>query len=419
MKKPCYEFFLNKKQNTLDIVLHDEIGFWGTQSKDFLNTLNENKNVSVINVDINSPGGEVFDGFSIYNNLVKHPAKVNVYISGLAASIASVIAMAGDNIEMPDTSMIFIHRVSTGARGDAQELKDTATALEKLENGVIAAYKTRMSLSKAKIKEMMVRKTWIEAEEAKEFGLVDSVVEVEDEKEENRFDFTPYNYGEIPDEVLNRFDVSRKPVPSLIKKVNKFFNKNKPPKVEGDEDMDNKEFEKKLNDISAELAESKKLTDSLVVKIDAQHAEIVTQNEVIKNLKESTVQSEINTRENEYRNFLTSNEMKGRIKPVEVENHVKNMVEFYDLDAKNFTAEKTDTPKLDNYKNTLKSFPVIFSGEEHFANNNNASNLGGDSEKDLENKITEIMKRDKVARGQAHRLAILENPHLNTWIGKK
>ena len=417
MKKPCFEFFHNKKSNSLDILLHNEIGFWGTQSDEFVNTLNKNKNVTEINVDINSPGGEVFDGFSIYNNLVKHSAKVNVYISGLAASIASVIAMAGDEITMSETAMIFMHRVSTGVRGDAQEMRETAKVLEKLENGVVAAYKTKMDISKAKIKEYMIQKTWVDAEEAKELGVIDAIIEIEESEDvENRFDFSAYNYGEIPDEVLNRFDISRKskPLPKakFMDKVNKLFKNNKPFTKEEDE-MENKELEKKLDELSNTVK-------GLTQKIDEQNATIITQEEVIKNLRDNSVQNEEKIRERDFRSFLASPEMNGRITPVSIANHIKNMVNFYDLDSKNFTKEKQETPILDNYKETLKSFPMIIENMvEHFANGHNASNVGKDPDAQLDKKIKEIIARDNVAYNVAYRTAIAENSSLNTYVRSK
>ena len=86
-KNPCFVGTLNKATKSFDILLHDEIGFWGDDSKTFNKMLSENKD-RVINVDINSPGGEVFDGFSMYNALIKHEAPVNITISGVVPTSA-------------------------------------------------------------------------------------------------------------------------------------------------------------------------------------------------------------------------------------------------------------------------------------------------------------------------------------------
>src|SRR6185295_18549719 len=85
-----------------EIAIYDEIGFWGVNARDFRDALVGLGDVGTINMSINSPGGDVFDGIAIHNMLARHSAKVNVTVDGIAASIASLIAMAGDKVTMPE-----------------------------------------------------------------------------------------------------------------------------------------------------------------------------------------------------------------------------------------------------------------------------------------------------------------------------
>ena len=103
-----------KANDTAEISIYDEIGFWGVSAASFAQDLKDCGNsLKQINLHIHSPGGDVFDGIAIYNLLKNHPANVTVYIDGLAASMASVIAMAGNEVIMPENAMMMIHKVET------------------------------------------------------------------------------------------------------------------------------------------------------------------------------------------------------------------------------------------------------------------------------------------------------------------
>src|SRR4051812_38891460 len=117
-----------------DILIHQEIGEnWfgdGLTSKRFSDDLAKLGDVRQINVDINSPGGAVYDGISIYNLLRAHGARINVKVTGIAASIASVIAMAGDSIEMGVGAMMMIHQPWSIAIGNADDMREFADVLD-------------------------------------------------------------------------------------------------------------------------------------------------------------------------------------------------------------------------------------------------------------------------------------------------
>lgn len=147
-----------------------------TSFKDDLDALGD---VSTINLYINSPGGSVFAGVAIHNMLKRHEAHLNVYIDALAASIASVIAMAGDTIHMPKNSMLMIHNAHVGFRGNATELRKMADDLDRINGSAVQSYlqKSGDKLDEAKLKEMLDAETWLSADEAFQYGLCDVVLE--------------------------------------------------------------------------------------------------------------------------------------------------------------------------------------------------------------------------------------------------
>jgi ATP-dependent Clp protease protease subunit len=143
--------------------------------KQFKSELDALGDVDEIKVYINSDGGDVFAGQAIHSMLKRHKAKVKVYIDGLAASIASVIAMAGDEIYMPSNSMMMLHNPWTLVLGNSEELRKIADDLDKIREGIVAAYQTKTALSKDKIIEMMDAETWMTADEAVRLGFADKV----------------------------------------------------------------------------------------------------------------------------------------------------------------------------------------------------------------------------------------------------
>lgn len=144
----------------------------------FRNALKQLGDIKELNLHINSPGGSVFQGIAIYNMLKESKAKVNVYVDGVAASIASVIAMAGDSIFMPSNSMMMIHNPYTYAVGNANELRKTADFMDKLTDASKQAYldKAGNKLTSDKIQQIMDDETWLSAQEAVDLGLADEVL---------------------------------------------------------------------------------------------------------------------------------------------------------------------------------------------------------------------------------------------------
>src|SRR5690606_35769460 len=127
-------------------------------------------------VRINSPGGDVFAGVSIMNMLKDREGEVTGIVDGLAASIASVIAMAGDKVIMNTGSMMMIHNAWSMAVGDSNELRKLADQLDKIGDSIIDVYATRTGLSKDELKAMLDAETWMGAEEAVELGFADEAI---------------------------------------------------------------------------------------------------------------------------------------------------------------------------------------------------------------------------------------------------
>lgn len=156
------------------IYIYDEIGFWGVTAANFQRALSA-IDTDTIRLHINSPGGDVFDGLAIFNLLVDHPAHISVSIDGLAASAASLIAMAGDDIAIADNAFLMIHNAWTIALGNADDMAHVAKVLGKVDSALASTYAQRTGLSLTDIKSMMSDETWLDAGDAVEHGFADRV----------------------------------------------------------------------------------------------------------------------------------------------------------------------------------------------------------------------------------------------------
>jgi ATP-dependent Clp protease protease subunit len=175
--------FKAKAKDEADLYLYEEIGEsgWGDSksAKQFKKDLDALGDIKTLNIYINSPGGGVFDGMAIYNILKRHKAYKTVYVDGLAASIASVIALAGDKVIIPSNAFFMIHRCWAITWGNKNDMFKMAEELEKIDEGIINVYQAKTGLSRPEIEQLMDEETWMTGEEAKEYGFAD---EVEKEK---------------------------------------------------------------------------------------------------------------------------------------------------------------------------------------------------------------------------------------------
>lgn len=164
---------------------------------DVLKGINENTDLDIF---INSGGGSVFAGIAIYNILKRHKGQKTVYVDGLAGSIASVIAMAGDKIVMPSNSYLMIHKPLCGCMGNANDMRKIAETLDSIEEGILNTYATKLSedVDIETIKDMVNEETWLTGAEASKYFDVEVVTE---NKAVARID-KDYGYRNMPKNLL-------------------------------------------------------------------------------------------------------------------------------------------------------------------------------------------------------------------------
>jgi len=238
-KAPEKSWYAMEAQGNLsaEVLIYDEIGMWGISAKQFAEDLKELGNIKHLNIRINSPGGSVTDGNAIYNIIRNHAARTTVDIDGIALSMGSVIAMAGDHITMADNGLMMIHNPWGGAMGDADEMRKTADVMDKMKKTLLSAYTKKTGLSEDVISGMMDDETWLDADEALEQGFIDEIG------------------GEI--ELAASFDLSEfRNVPGRLKPSD-LADKNE------DSTMPNKNDGKTQAEIDAKLATDQAVTEAL------------------------------------------------------------------------------------------------------------------------------------------------------------
>lgn len=195
LDKPDWYRIEAKADDEAEIIVYDVIGWPFIEADAFVRELSGIK-ASKIKLRINSPGGDVFDGMAIFNALKDHPARVTTQIDGLAASMGSVLALAGDEVTAHKNAMMMIHNAWVLAIGDRNELVKTAALLEQIDGNILDIYYAKAGHSKRDLKQMMNDETWFKASEAKEFGLVDRVLESDSQARAN---FNLTIYSNVPD----------------------------------------------------------------------------------------------------------------------------------------------------------------------------------------------------------------------------
>jgi len=175
-KKDWYSIEAKADADEAEILIYDVVGWPFIEASTFVRDLSAIK-AKTITLRINSPGGDVFDGTAIFNALRAHPARIVTRIEGLAASIASVLALAGDEVQAYSNTIFMIHNSWTFAVGDQNVLREVADILEQLDGNILDAYYGKTQSGKRELKQMMNDETWFTAKEAKERGFVDTVID--------------------------------------------------------------------------------------------------------------------------------------------------------------------------------------------------------------------------------------------------
>lgn len=180
-------FQLTQNNNEVDIQIYGDITSWDWFESDVssytLSKQIEGLECDVINVYINSYGGEVAEGLAIYNQLKRHKAKVKTVCDGFACSAASVIFMAGDERVMSTASLLMIHNAWTWASGNAKELRKQADDLDVITQASINAYMQEVNITEEELKQMLDNETWIAPQEALEKGFITTIVNEKDTEE--------------------------------------------------------------------------------------------------------------------------------------------------------------------------------------------------------------------------------------------
>lgn len=155
--------------------IFDDIGAYGVSAKNFLNDLRSVTGAEVA-VEINSPGGDFFAGLAIYNGLRASGKKITVKVLGLAASAASLVAMAGDTIEMAENSFFMVHKTLADLYANADDMRETAEVLDKFDAGLVSIYAKRTGKSAEEIAALLESETWMSAQEAFDAGFATAVI---------------------------------------------------------------------------------------------------------------------------------------------------------------------------------------------------------------------------------------------------
>jgi len=195
---------------TGEIFLYDAIGYWGIPAETFARDLAE-MDSEVTVVRINSPGGEVFDGTAIYNAIKQHPHHVITQIDGLAASIASVIALGGDEVRMADNAYLMIHEPWSIVMGFAEDMRKEAEVLDKIGETLVRTYARKSGKAEEEIATWLVNETWFTGPEAKEAGFVDMLFGGEEEETAKAlFDLSIFD--NVPADLKRRIEVTLRDV---------------------------------------------------------------------------------------------------------------------------------------------------------------------------------------------------------------
>lgn len=185
MKIKYYQMTVHEETKQADVYIYGDITSWPYRESDTSSfTLakelqNLPEDIEQINVYINSYGGEVGEGLAIRSALKRHKAKVVTYCDGFAASIASVVFMAGDERVMSNASLLFIHNAWSYCAGDSNQLKKTAEELEKITQQSVEAYMEHVNISEEQLKEYMDEEKWLEPSECLEMGFCTRIEGVE------------------------------------------------------------------------------------------------------------------------------------------------------------------------------------------------------------------------------------------------
>ncbi|KNF08547.1 protease subunit of ATP-dependent Clp protease [Gottschalkia purinilytica] len=243
-----------------------EVSWWGDEvtPKQFAEDLKNLGNVSEIDVRINSMGGDVFAATTIASLLRANNAKINIYIDGMAASAATIVAMAGDKIFMPENSMMMIHDPLVGLMGyyNTKDFKEFTEVLDKIKESILVGYEAKTKKTKEELSQMMSDETWLTASEAVEHGFADEIIsltvdlDIENKGNSkfmivNKLKFDISNYKNIPQITPISVDKENKNAHKCVKNIHFDIKNNK----KEEKILDLKDLQEKYPDIYNQVYE--------------------------------------------------------------------------------------------------------------------------------------------------------------------
>jgi|TARA_R110002167_G_scaffold133918_2_gene319192 ATP-dependent Clp endopeptidase proteolytic subunit ClpP len=278
----------NISTDTTEVVIYDEIGAWGMDSKTFIDEI---KNISTDNVTlrINSPGGSVIDGLSIHDAIKRMPQKVTARIEGLAASIATIIALGADEVSMSENSLFMIHNVWGGETGGAEDMRKAADLMEKMGGRLLNIYAKKTGKSEDEIRAWMDAETWFTSDEALEAGFIntiDSPIALA-----AKFDINKLNYKNktLVVDMFNSNKINKKmenQIEELKNFISELFNKKNVKEVNEVKILDNEEVVAKISALEGSITDSNKNVSDLTEALGEKESNIIALNEEVKSLEE-------------------------------------------------------------------------------------------------------------------------------------
>lgn len=183
-----------------------DVALWEDEvtTKSIMDSLEQMQDMPEISVRINSPGGIAFEGLAIHNALKRHPAKIEVHIDAIAASAASIIAMAGDSVMIAENASIMIHEPWTYVLGSMDDLLKEVEVLETIIEQMVKTYGSKSGKDDETLRQIMKAETWYTAEQAKENGFVDEVIQLKN-MPKSKADFSIY--ANVPEWIKEQFDI--------------------------------------------------------------------------------------------------------------------------------------------------------------------------------------------------------------------
>lgn len=272
------------ESNLAEVMIYDEIGNYGVDAKSFISEIKQIPNDTSVLLRINSPGGSVVDGLAIYDAINRMPQKVTARIEGIAASMASIIALAADEVIMSENSLYMIHNVWGGEVGDSGDLRKAADLMDKMGERLINIYVSKTGQTEEQIRSWMDEETWFNSTEAQDAGFINLVEEPI--KMAAMFDIKKYDYKNksIVEKLFNnqkKENQMEKEFENLKSFISELFNKKS--ELKEVKILDNEEVSSKMSAIEESIEESAKaiveLNGSIVEKdgyIATLEAEIAT-----------------------------------------------------------------------------------------------------------------------------------------------